>query len=136
MKCSGTQPCNNCERRKQSCFFDEAERKIVVSERSVIVYWCCRVLKPFQGACVSFRGVHQETTTFNIRLSTTTHPRHPLTPVMSRVEIQRNGRQIPPRATGLILHPEQAFRIWPPIICRMWPMTRRLLHSWDAGDPR
>ncbi|KIV82671.1 hypothetical protein PV11_04765 [Exophiala sideris] len=33
VKCSGEQPCINCERRKQSCVFDEASRRVVISER-------------------------------------------------------------------------------------------------------
>ncbi|KAL2673762.1 hypothetical protein Neosp_012206 [[Neocosmospora] mangrovei] len=32
VRCSGSQPCNNCVRRESECFF-EHERKIVVSER-------------------------------------------------------------------------------------------------------
>ncbi|KAF3067418.1 hypothetical protein GL218_08454 [Daldinia childiae] len=33
VKCSGTAPCVNCTNRNQSCIFEEADRKIVISER-------------------------------------------------------------------------------------------------------
>jgi hypothetical protein len=31
IKCSGSQPCNTCSRRKQSCKFDDRDQKILVT---------------------------------------------------------------------------------------------------------
>lgn len=33
MRCSGTAPCRSCTARNQQCVFEEADRRIVVSER-------------------------------------------------------------------------------------------------------
>lgn len=35
MKCSGTTPCRSCMSRSQTCVFDDADRRVVISERSV-----------------------------------------------------------------------------------------------------
>jgi hypothetical protein len=35
VKCSGLAPCQNCINRGQPCIFDAAERRVVISERSV-----------------------------------------------------------------------------------------------------